>query len=119
MTTILKRKHRQILTTLLKMRRHGVPYMYNVASLFKNDAANLYKYWNEDYKGLVICRSIQENIISEQDKASNGIERYRTDFHDKCAEIANEAGSAKIGDPLDKYNSGDKEGALLCRRIMV
>ena len=23
-------------------------YMYNVASLLKNDAANLYKYWNED-----------------------------------------------------------------------
>ena len=87
-------------------------YMYNVASLLKNDAANLYKYWNEDYKGTgPYAEAFKKHNIGGETSiktALNGIEQ----IFDKCAEIANEVGSAKIGDPLDKYNSGDKEGAL-------
>ena len=86
--------------------------MYNVASLLKT---MLPIYTNIGMKTTKVLNTYAEafkkhNIGGETSikTALNGIEQ----IFDKCAEIANEVGSAKIGDPLDKYNSGDKEGAL-------
>lgn len=78
-------------------------YMRVVAQLLVNDATTLYQDWAVSYnqgasyadffKGQDALLSVQQLI-------------------DGCADIANEVGTAKIGDPYDLYVSGQTEKAL-------
>ena len=84
-------------------------YMQNVSSLLKKDASNLYSYWSISYKGGdAYTTTFKNHSGGDFSSALNCVE----EIFDKCAEIANEVGAAKIGDPMSKYESGDKEGAL-------
>jgi predicted lipoprotein len=79
-------------------------YAYNVALLLQSDATRLYKEWNEgfadDFKnqasgsGYTSPKSCVEEIFAG------------------CANIANEVGTAKIGEPVDYWNAGLRNKAL-------
>jgi len=86
-------------------------YMQNVASLLKTDASNLYKAWNEggvsSYKE-AFATTFKNHTGGEYSSAKNCVQ----EIIEKCAEIANEVGQAKIGDPLALYESGKTTEAL-------
>ena len=84
-------------------------YMYNVAKLLKQDATNLYEYWSVSYKGgEAYAQTFKNHNNSTYSSAISCIQ----EIFEKCAEIANEVGSAKIDDPFDHYQKGDTEEAL-------
>ena len=84
-------------------------YMRNVAALLKTDATNLYNAWNSSYKGGESYASLfKAHSGSPYASALSCVE----EIVDKCAEIANEVGTAKIGDPYNLYKAGNTEEAL-------
>ena len=84
-------------------------YMRNVAALLKTDATNLYNAWNSSYKGGDSYASLfKAHNGSPYASALSCVE----EIVDKCAEIANEVGTAKIGDPYNLYKAGNTEEAL-------
>lgn len=85
-------------------------YMVEVARLLRTDATNLYSYWNDSYNGGESYASIFKN---HNNSAYFGTAALCVQqIIDGCADIANEVGDAKIGDPYDMYVSGDTQGAL-------
>ena len=84
-------------------------YMRNVAALLKTDATNLYNAWNSSYKGGDSYASLfKAHNGSPYASALSCVE----EIVDKCAEIANEVGTAKIGDPYNLYKAGNTEESL-------
>ncbi len=84
-------------------------YMTQVGALLKADAKNLYDSWTTSYEGGA--------AFSEQFKNHNGGDYSSAlscveQIIDGCADIANEVGTAKIGDPFNLYVSGETERAL-------
>ena len=86
-------------------------YMKNVAILLNNDSENLYSQWATNYNNtgtsfatLFKAHSSEAGYTSVQSCAQEMVE--------KMAEIANEVGSSKIGDPYDKWISGKQTAAL-------
>lgn len=73
-------------------------YMSQVSALLRNDAATLYDAWTAD------GYSEQFMSLAPMDCVEQMI--------DGCADIANEVGTAKIGDPFNLYMSGDTKRAL-------
>jgi len=86
-------------------------YMQNVATLLKTDASNLYKAWSEggvsDYTQ-PFATTFKNHTSGDYTSAASCVQ----EIIEKCAEIANEVGSAKIGDPLNLYNEGKTTEAL-------
>ena len=83
--------------------------MRNVAALLKTDATNLYNAWNSSYKGGESYASLfKAHSGSPYASALSCVE----EIVDKCAEIANEVGTAKIGDPYDLFIHNNEEKAL-------
>ena len=83
-------------------------YMRVVATLLKTDSDNLYKYWNEAYEG--------GDAYAKQFKAAKGFGSAKNcveQIIDGCITIANEVGTAKIQEPVDKWKSGETEEAVL------
>lgn len=86
---------------------HG--YSVKVADLLARDAADLYGSWTESYEGGASYASAF--------RAANGF-GYTSflncieEIIDGCADIANEVGEAKIGDPYDLYQNNRREEAL-------
>lgn len=84
-------------------------YMAQVSALLRNDATTLYDCWATSYNG----GSSYADIF----KGHNGTD-YSSAYScveqiiEGCAEIANEVGTAKIGDPYNLYVSGDTKSAL-------
>lgn len=83
-------------------------YMYNVANLLKKDAADLYGYWSEDYNGESFATTFKSHNKAPYTSAISCVQ----EIIEKCAEIANEVGVAKIGEPYDFYQAGKTEEAL-------
>ena len=84
-------------------------YMYQVALLLRNDGENLYNDWAVSYQGgAAFAETFKNHSGTDFPTALSCVEEIIA----KCEEIANEVGSAKIGDPINKYNSGDTQGAL-------
>ena len=84
-------------------------YMRNVAALLKTDATDLYNAWNSSYKGGESYASLfKAHNNSTYASALNCVE----EIVDKCAEIASEVGSTKIGDPYNTYKEGNTTEAL-------
>ena len=78
-------------------------YMRVVAQLLVNDAITLYTDWTVSYNN----GQSYADFFKGQD-ALLSVEQ----LIDGCADIANEVGTAKIGDPYDLYVSGQTEKAL-------
>lgn len=85
-------------------------YMQNVASLLKTDASNLYKAWSEG--GVSEYTEPFATTFKNQTGDWTSAKSCTQEIIEKCAEIANEVGQAKIGDPLALYESGQTTEAL-------
>lgn len=78
-------------------------YMVQVGYLLQQDATTLYRAWSESYEGGIAYK----NFFLNQ-PALTGVEQ----IIDGCMDIANEVGTAKIGDPYDLYKTGKTTEAL-------
>ncbi len=85
-------------------------YMRVTAQLLKNDASTLYNSWlkSNEYDGT----SYMNYFMGHNNKDFNSALDCVEQIIDGCTDIASEVGSSKIGDPIDLYNSGDKQSAL-------
>lgn len=84
-------------------------YMVQVASLLKTDANSLYDAWTVSYNGgTSFATSFKTHNGGDYSSALSCIEQ----IIEGCADIANEVGTAKIGDPYQLYISGDTKSAL-------
>lgn len=84
-------------------------YAIQVARLLEKDSRDLYNSWAVSYNGGRSYADIFRNHNgSGYTSAINCIE----EIIDGCAEIANEVGEAKIGDPFDFYNNKRYEEAV-------
>lgn len=84
-------------------------YMKNVAILLNNDAEKLYSQWAENYHTTEVNTGVPfAELFKQHDSRSgyNDVKACAQEIVEKMAEIANEVGSAKIGDPYAKWVSG-------------
>ena len=78
-------------------------YMVQVGYLLQQDATTLNDAWTKSYEG---GKAFKEIFLNQQ--ALVCVEQ----IIDGCSNIANEVGTAKIGDPYDLYFSGKVTEAL-------
>ncbi|MDE6785994.1 MAG: peptidase M75 [Muribaculaceae bacterium] len=84
-------------------------YMQQVAILLQMDANTLYEAWTVSYEGgAPFATSFKQHNDGNYSSALSCIEQ----IIEGCADIANEVGTAKIGDPYNLYISGDTQAAL-------
>ncbi|MDE6332830.1 MAG: peptidase M75, partial [Muribaculaceae bacterium] len=84
-------------------------YMVQVAGLLRTDANALYDSWTVSYQGgEPFATSFKKHNGSDYSSSLSCIEQ----IIEGCADIANEVGTAKIGDPYQLYISGDTRSAL-------
>lgn len=84
-------------------------YMVQVSYLLKTDADNLLSAWTTSYNGgRSFAESFKNFALNEYSSAVSCTE----EIIDKMAEIANEVGQAKIGDPYALYIANRREEAL-------
>ena len=84
-------------------------YMVQVAALLRLDANNLYDAWTVSYEGgTPFATSFKAHNGGDYSSALSCIEQ----IIEGCADIANEVGTAKIGDPYQLYVSGYTQVAL-------
>ncbi len=84
-------------------------YMVQVGALLQLDANSLYDAWTTSYEGgTPFATSFKAHNGGDYSSALSCIEQ----IIEGCADIANEVGTAKIGDPYQLYVSGDTQGAL-------
>lgn len=84
-------------------------YMQQVVSRLKTDADNLYSFWFTSYKGgEAFGVTFKKHNTSDYSSAISCIEQ----IIDGCCDIANEVGTAKIGEPYDYYKTGKTTQAL-------
>nr|MCR5453529.1 peptidase M75 [Bacteroidales bacterium] len=85
-------------------------YMRVVATLLKTDSDNLYKDWNEAYEG---GDSYAKRFKGAEGAGFKSAKDCVEQIVDGCVTIANEVGTAKIQEPVDKWKSGNTEEAVL------
>lgn len=84
-------------------------YMSQVSGLLKQDAADLYNAWTVSYNGgLPFASSFKAHNGGDYASALSCV----NEIVEGCADIANEVGTAKIGDPYNLYVSGEVQKAL-------
>lgn len=84
-------------------------YMSQVSALLKADASTLYDSWTSSYNGGESFANVfKSHKGGDYSSAKSCVEQ----MIDGCADIANEVGTAKIGDPYNLYMQGDTEKAL-------
>lgn len=84
-------------------------YMSQVSKLLVNDATELNEAWSVSYNGgAPFTSQYRDHNGSAYSSALNSIE----EMIDGCADIANEVGTAKIGDPVALYQAGNYTAAL-------
>lgn len=84
-------------------------YMINVALLLSDDAQSLCDAWTVSYNGgEPFATTFKNHSKGAYQSALNCLEQ----IVDGCADIANEVGTAKIGDPYNLYMAGRTEEAL-------
>ncbi len=92
-----------------KYKANWYRYAVVVAEKLKADSESLYKAWNESYG--------EENVafattFKNHSGSYKSVEDCISEICEGCADIANEVGTSKIGDPVDKYEAGQTEEAL-------
>lgn len=88
--------------------KNWTAYAEQVAKLLEKDAADLLHAWQTSYEGNQAFATTFKQHTSPYTSALNCIE----EIIDGCADIANEVGEAKIGDPYTLYLNGNTEEAL-------
>ena len=84
-------------------------YMQQVAILLQMDSNTLYEAWTVSYDGgAPFATSFKQHNGGDYSSALSCVEQ----IIEGCADIANEVGTAKIGDPYNLYVSGDTQAAL-------
>ncbi len=79
-------------------------YAVNVAGLLQNDANKLYQEWKDDFADAFKNHTSESGYKSASDCVKEILQG--------AIDIANEVGTAKIGEPVDLYNSGKSTQAL-------
>lgn len=90
-------------------------YMKNVAALLKSDAEKLYSQWAESYENAGVNTGEPYATLFKKHDSRSGYSDVKScaqEVVEKMAEIANEVGSSKIGDPYAKWTSGKQTEAL-------
>lgn len=90
-------------------------YMKNVAALLKSDAEKLYSQWAESYENAGVNTGVPYATLFKNHDSRSGYSDVKScaqEVVEKMAEIANEVGSSKIGDPYAKWTSGKQTEAL-------
>ena len=90
-------------------------YMKNVAALLKSDAEKLYSQWAESYENAGVNTGVPYAKLFKNHDSRSGYSDVKScaqEIVEKMAEIANEVGSSKIGDPYAKWTSGKQTEAL-------
>lgn len=85
-----------------------VRYASQVAALLEKDAADLLKAWEQTYDGGNAYSETFKGHRAPYTSAASCVEQ----IIDGCVDIANEVGTAKIGDPLELLMSGKRQEAL-------
>lgn len=88
--------------------KNWTAYAEQVAKLLEKDAADLLHAWQTSYEGNQAFATTFKEHTSPYTSALSCIE----EILDGCADIANEVGEAKIGDPYNLYIDGKTEEAL-------
>lgn len=84
-------------------------YMQQVAILLQMDSNSLYDAWTTSYEGgAPFATNFKQHNGGNYSSSISCIEQ----IIEGCADIANEVGTAKIGDPYNLYVSGDTQAAL-------
>ena len=86
-----------------------VQYSVQVANLLTKDATDLEKAWSEDYKGEPYAEQFKN---PGEGKTYASYSNCVQEIIEGCADIANEVGTAKIGDPRDLWENGQYEDAV-------
>ena len=89
--------------------------MKNVAALLKSDAEKLYSQWAESYENAGVNTGVPYATLFKKHDSRSGYSDVKScaqEVVEKMAEIANEVGSSKIGDPYAKWTSGKQTEAL-------
>lgn len=84
-------------------------YMAQVSSLLKDDAQQLYDSWNTSYEG---GKSFAEIFKTHTGGEYSSAKTCIGQILDGCSDIANEVGTAKIGDPYNLMKAGETQKAL-------
>ena len=84
-------------------------YAVAVANLLASDSQSLYDAWNESYEG---GEAFKNTFKSHNNTSYGSALSCVEEIIDGCSEIANEVGTAKIGDPYQLYAAGRTEEAL-------
>lgn len=85
-------------------------YIKNVAQLLYNDSHLLYESWNSSYNG---GPSFAQTFKAHNGNGYTSASQCVSTIVEKMAEIANEVGEAKIGEPFDTWRAGDHVAAVL------
>ena len=85
-------------------------YMKVVANLLYSDSHLLYTSWSQGYNG---GASFAETFKNHNGEGYTSAEQCASTIIEKMAEIANEVGEAKIGEPFDTWRAGDHVAAVL------
>ncbi len=84
-------------------------YMVQVSALLRADAESLYNAWTVSYEnGPSFATTFKKHNGGDYSSALSCVEQ----IIDGCADIANEVGTQKIGDPYNLYLSGETQRAL-------
>ena len=84
-------------------------YMSQVSNLLVSDATTLYRSWTESYEGGAPFADIFKKHNSAAYPSAVSCAQQ---IVEGCADIANEVGTAKIGDPYNLYVGGNTKDAL-------
>lgn len=79
-------------------------YAVNVAKLLTNDSQSLYDAWNDEFAAAFKEHTATSGYSSAKDCVEEIIQG--------CVDIANEVGTAKIGEPYDYWKAGKTNQAL-------
>ncbi|MBP5368277.1 MAG: peptidase M75 [Bacteroidales bacterium] len=85
-------------------------YMRVVATLLKTDSDNLYNYWNTAYDG---GDSYAKRFLGYTGAGFQSSKDCVEQIIDGCVDIAGEVGDSKIKGPVDTWNSGKHDDAVL------
>ena len=85
-------------------------YMRVVATLLKTDSDNLYNYWNTAYDG---GDSYAKRFLGYTGAGFQSSKDCVEQIIDGCVDIAGEVGDSKIKGPVDTWNSGKHDEAVL------
>ncbi len=89
--------------------KNWTTYANRVARLLEQDADNLLKSWEQSYEG---GRPFADIFKKHDSGAYTSAQSCIEQIIDGCSDIANEVGTAKIGDPLELLLNGHPQQAL-------